>query len=942
MYLKGLELSGFKSFPDRIKIEFDEGITAVVGPNGSGKSNISDAIRWVLGEQKIKNLRGDTISDVIFSGTTRRRPLGHAKVELTLDNSDMKLPLDFSEITVTRRVFRSGESEFAINGTKCRLKDVQELFMDTGVGREGFSIIGQGRIEEILSSRSEDRRKVFHDAAGIMKFRVRRDEALLKLKKQNEHLERVDDIIISLEEEMGPLSAEAEVAETYLKLREELKDTRLKLFCLTAKNIDNELKNLLEKRTAVLSQIEGEKENISHIRNKLNECTEKYEALSKKNAGLIALVSDGKALLERLYGERNLFVEKFRASEESIKNLMEETEQKEAKKEAFKKELLVYQSRSSQKTIFLNSVYNKINVKENELAELSGALSRSEEALSDKKAVLIEKIRTESDIKSGMERLRALSEQFELRGSRIEEEFRRNSIMFSDANTSFEAIKQQLDNVLKEKNLLEEKKAEIEHESDILRDEINSIGQKTTSFEMEEKSKGARLKALLEMEREYAGFNNSVKNVLSRRADFKGICGAVGELINVPEELENAVAAALGGSVQNIITKTEHDAANIIEYLKKERLGRATFLPLSAMKPRLLDNPAFLAEKGVLGRASELIDYSEEYYPAIANLLGKVAVVRDMETGIALSKKYNSSVRMVTLAGEVFGMGGSITGGSFGTPAASIFGRTREIGELKKAISSLRKKILSEKEKARKKESFYDELTVRRDHIKSDISDANEKQNTLFTRLAEFESRLDSIKAGKNALENEKKELADAVEDVKKELLSEQTKLNELIDEMAKIDEELAESELLSGEEKAKRDALAEEITGLKLQAAAAAEEKKGIDSAAKRLSDETGTIAKELEKLKEKNEELSNEASGFREEINNITVKIHKEESKISGSQKELLLLETKIKESLEEKNASQKLFEEAGDLLRTAETEFVRIEAKAEKVSEERERMS
>ena len=666
MYLKRLDLQGFKSFPEKVKLEFNPGVTAVVGPNGSGKSNVSDAVRWVLGEQRARSLRGDKMEDIIFAGTENRKPLGFAEVSILLDNQDGRLPLAYSEVQVTRRVFRSGESEYRINGTACRLKDIQELFMDTGVGREGYSIIGQGRIDEILSAKGEERRRIFEEAAGIVKYKTRKNEAVNKLEKEQQNLLRVDDIISELEVQVEPLEKQSEKAREYLRLKERLKQAEMTAFCRDAARIAKETEMLLQAEETAAEQLaqslaesDREKTQAASFREK----NEELDALLQQQNGKM---TELRAELEKTEGEIRLREEQ-RANDEAnrsrIAGEMAEKAKKQTENEA---EQELCRSKMAGLKLEMDARQEELDALQEEYASLSTVLSQDETKVESFKDEIFEQIRIGTEAKGEISKREAMREQFLARKAQLLGEKEHTESRLHQFAVHLQALEKQENDRKEQIRYLEQELTALEQDK---RHALQEKQKAETSLSVQERRGSelqSRLTLLSEMEREHEGYYNSVKSLLNLPdAQERGICGAVGQLLKVEETYETAIEAALGGALQNIVTETEEDARDAIGYLKRRNLGRATFLPVTAIKGRPLEGrQAILAEVGVIGTAYELVSFEEKFRQLAMYLLGRILVVENLDKAVQLAKKYRHQYKLVTLEGDILNPGGAMTGGS--------------------------------------------------------------------------------------------------------------------------------------------------------------------------------------------------------------------------------------------------------------------------------------
>ena len=774
MYLKKIELQGFKSFPDKIRLDFNKGITAVVGPNGSGKSNISDAVRWVLGEKSAKNLRGSKMEDIIFNGTKNRKPVNFAEVSLIIDNEDKKLNIDFSEITVTRRVFRSGESEYYINGAKCRAKDVLELFMDTGVGKEGYSIIGQGRIDEILSSRSEDRRLIFEEASGIVKYRNRSIEASNKLEKERENLVRVNDIIDELEKQIEPLSEQAEKAKKCLILIERLKLVQVNIFVRDVDKFESEIKevskNINQLKIDIGNEMRFERIN-NEKRESLKESLLKIENFIENNSNEIA-----NKRLEKEQRENDI-----KLCNQVIKYLLEDIERiKEESKDSNsgiseKRKSILKNEKEIEKLGNLFNEKNKFYKEQIEkFSKFNLKVSQNEDEINAISSSIIEKINLSSKHKNEIGKYEAILSQYKERKEKID-------LNIEDLNRKLLERK----NVLKEdEKALNEFTKDISNYTQLVNssvDKINLINkeivrenEKFSLISRDIGDKSARIKILTDLEKAYEGYYTGVKAILNQRdlknAKFNGIYGAIGELISCEKKYETAIEIALGQAIQNIVAKSEDDVKVAIEFLKKSNKGRATFYPMTAVKGRAFggEKDFVLAQKGVIGIAKNIIKYDSIYENIMSSLLERVIVVDNMENGISLAKLTNYKYKIVTLEGDVLNSGGSMTGGSISKKTAGVFSRSRELKELKinveknlkeksvleNKLSSLERQKVELTEQIEKSKNILQELEIKKSHFSSRILQIKEYCVELEDRIDKLKKEVEDI--SKNQIEIEK------------------------------------------------------------------------------------------------------------------------------------------------------------------------------------------
>ncbi len=768
MRLKSIEMTGFKSFADRTFVEFGNGITAIVGPNGSGKSNISDAVRWVMGEQSAKSLRSGNMQDVIFSGTQKRKPLGFAEVTLIVDNSDRALKIDFDEVAVTRRVFRSGESEYFINKTAVRMKDVHELFMDTGVGRDGYSIISQGKIAEILSNKPEERRQMFEEASGITKYRYRKEEAQRKLGRTTENIVRLNDIITELENQVGPLKNQSEKAKKYLTLRDELRvlDVNVSLY-----NIEKHKKTLAEINGIydnLLSQIEevnvqAEKiekdtaevfENIGIQDEALNQ---KREELDKINGVRAEYQSDIAILNNRI--ENNI---------DGIKRIENEIEELKLKAKELEADIT---GRGSSDALYdsYNSVQAEIKDVEQELAEKDNKIDLQTSQLESANSELIEKMNEASELKYRITGNASLKNSLSERAVAIERELNDRMADFNKLN----------DNLKKAEANLNEKQAEYANHNVRLNNDRAKLDSEKDELELLQKQliadrntiaqQKSRLKLLLDLENSFDNYSRSVKSVMNayNKKELKGavLYGTVAQLVNVSPKYSVAVETALGGAAQNIVAATEQDAKVAIAYLKNTKQGRATFLPVSVCKGDIMDDKALANETGYIGIGARLVDCEDKYKGIVNQLLGRIVVVDNIDNAIKIANKNNHRYRIVTLEGELLAPGGSMSGGSR-QQSGGIFSRANELADLQKIIPQNESKLLEAEKKFKEKSDIIEVLS--KAVVKSQEEQKELSEHLLSLRMevkhcAEF---AENVNAAKNAIEAEKKQLEMQLADI--------------------------------------------------------------------------------------------------------------------------------------------------------------------------------
>ncbi len=772
MYLKSLDIQGFKSFPDKIELEFGHGITSIVGPNGSGKSNISDAVRWVLGEQSVKVLRGSKMEDVIFAGTETRKHLGFAEVSLVIDNYGNILPVDFSEVTITRRVYRSGESEYYINKSSCRLKDIHQLFMDTGMGKDGYSIIGQGRIDEILSTKSEDRRQVFEEAAGITKYKYRRHESEKKLELTRQNLLRVNDIINELQLQIEPLKEQSDKAKTFLNLREELKSIEINLSLHNIEKLRNNLseiqgdfKDLSEQQIDEqknLDIMEGDTESLQNsIRTrddsleKVRDDLRKTESLChdfKRESELLKNdIKNNEVQIEKITVEIKELEEKILIYDENLKDKAEQIEASTIEKSKANEDVLKLEEKNEELNVLIDTVNDSI------------------EAL---KGDAIEKMNQTTEIKGKINSYQIMEGNFKTRKGNIDKELEQIDEGIKLIEELLEKLQKDYLDGKKEISEIQSRINKVQNEYEIEKGSLTQLKEKHNEIVRNIDRDESKLRMLSEMEKDFEGYYKSVKNILieSQNGVLKhlAIHGALSQLISVPDKYVSAVETALGSAMQNIVVDCEQDAKHAIKYLKERNLGRATFLPISSVVGKLIkSNDGIEKCQGYLGVASDIIEYNKKYEGIVNSLLGRTIVVENIDNGIMMAKKYNYSFRIVTLDGELLNPGGSIAGGSI-NKSSGFLSRANQIKTLTDEIKVLERKA---------------------SNIEDTIDDKHMEINKITLKIKQEEDLQKEVE--KNCVKMEAE-----IMHSKSSIISTSTKKKELMNEREQIDEQLKNTDI--------------------------------------------------------------------------------------------------------------------------------------------------
>lgn len=940
MYLKRLELQGFKSFADKTVLEFRPGITSVIGPNGSGKSNISDSIRWILGEQSMKSLRGNKSLDIIFAGTQNRKSLGFAEGSLVFDNTDGALPIEYTEVTVTRKIYRTGETGYYINKVPCRLKDVLELFMDTGIGKDGYSIIGQGKIDEILSNKSEDRRNIFEEAAGIVKYRTRKQEAEKKLERTKLNLLRINDILSEIETNIEPLKISSEKAKKYLNLREELKNIEIGLFIYNIEKYKQSLEEIVKDEEIYNNQCEEEQKNLDRIKalkeelkNNINNITTQIEEMSnlgfesqKEIEMLNSDINVAKTRITNKNENTQRYTKEIEETTEKLKELQEEIEQKQQKKDSLKQNKEKYEKELKEKEEELQKITEKLSSKELEIEEHKQKVEEN----TDKKYELQSQINTQN----------VNYDNYEKREKQIQNEIMTNISELDNIRFNKEEISKEFYEIESKRNKIVKNLEEINSKKEEADKKIKLYDSNIQAYQSEMRIKESRLKFLIETEKEKEGYVKSVKNLLldceKVKELGKGMNGVLANIIEVPEQYQTAIEMCLGMSLQNIVTDTEEDAKRLVEHLRKNNLGRASFLPISSVHGKKLDKIKG-NNQGVIGIASDLIKYNKKYEQIITNLLGRTVIVDNMENAIKVAKQNGYTFRIITIEGDVINPSGAITGGSVAKKTVNILGRGREIEKLQKDIQNLKNKIEkqeNEKEKYQNSiENIFEEVTLLEKELQEiDITYATEKQKVLSIdeNIEKVEKRINKLKEEKETIKQEKETSIKIKEETQKEIetLTEETeKLTSIIQEFANINKDNQKYV----------DDLNFDITNLKISVSSFDESETSLQELQERILQDIENSKQSIKNKESQIEEIKQDNFNLEKSIEEIKQKIEsiKEDVKNSGSKIEELKQERIAKN---EKLAKQEdKINEKFKIIEDLKAQIVKIDVRKTKTEED-----
>ena len=943
MYLKKIELEGFKSFADKTVLEFMSGITTVIGPNGSGKSNIADAIRWVLGEQSMKSLRGSKTEDVIFAGTQNRRSLGFAEVSIVMDNSDQKLPIEYNEVIVTRRLYRSGESGYFINKTPCRLKDVLELFMDTGIGKDGYSIVGQGKIDEILSNKSEERRHVFEEAAGIVKYRVRKQESEKKMEQSKLNLLRINDIISEIEVNIEPTRIQSEKAKEYLKLRDELKTIEIGLFIHNIDEYKKKIEEVVNNEDIFNTQLVRENERLSNIQDLKEELKENLDKITEQIEKVQNLSFENERKNVQLKSDISLNIEKINNNNENMQRLENEIAENKEKIAILEEEINTKKGKKEGLNQNKEKFVKELEEKEEKLKKLTETMSEKELEMEKKKKKFDDNINEKFEISNTISTLIANSENAELRKKVIKEEIDNNISELDSSRLSKSEILQKFTEIEgKRGKILSELSKQTDSTNDI-ENKVKDIKSKINQYETNMRIKDSRLKFLEETEKEKEGYIKSVKELLKECEKNgslkKGVHGVIANLINVPKEYEVAIEMCLGSIMQNVVTDTEEDAKRLVEHLRKYNLGRASFLPISSVKGKKIDK--LKAEKGVIGIAADLVKFDKKYEQIVCSLLGQTVIVDNMDNAILIAKKNSYGFRIVTLEGDVLNSSGSISGGSIQKKTVNILGRSREIEELKKELKELEKTrsdLTKEKEKLEKElEKIQKEISELENQLKdTEIVHATEKQ-----KVVAIEETVEKVEARLEKLKQEEKEIETRVDENRTNQEQLENRKLEIDEENSKLNREILEFNSKNKDTQSIVDELNFDITNLKISVSSFDESELSLEEMLERIKQDIENLEKSSEnkenqkqKMSIDNEKLAKLNVELNEKVESLVIDVSNSGSKIDELKKDRIAKNSKLEETEENLTSQMSKIDDLKDQVSKCDVKKSKFEFELEQI--------
>ncbi len=891
MYLKSIEVQGFKSFANKIKFDFHNGITGIVGPNGSGKSNVADAVRWVLGEQRVKQLRGGSMQDVIFSGTENRKPLSYASVAITLDNSDHQLPVDYEEVTVTRKLYRSGESEYLINGAGCRLKDINEMFYDTGIGKEGYSIIGQGQIDKILSGKPEERRELFDEAAGIVKFKRRKNLSLKKLEEERMNLTRVNDILKELEKQLGPLEKQSETAREYLKKKEELKAYDINMFLLEEERIREKIKEAEEKYEIASSEMEESSLRYDKMKAEYEAIEEEVEEIDLAIEKAKNQFNETNLLKQQLEGQINVLKEQIntaRMNDEHYDNRLSairvEIDTRQEQKDSLQTEQAEVRGR-------LKEVSAQDEEAKRALIEVQTQIAEHSAKIESMKQEIMDILGSRASTKAKIQHYDTTKEQIAVRKAVLARSILEASSEAQKQNEDLQKFVKELEEVRRQIGEYNRKIKENEQKIEKFQKELSEKQEKLRIGQTAYHRESSRLESLKNITERYDGYGNSIRKVMACKEREKGLLGVVADIIKVDKEYEIAVETALGGSIQNIVTDNEETAKRMIAFLKKNKFGRATFLPLTSMHGSGgIRNEEALREPGVIGLANSLVHVEKRFTGLADQLLGRTIVVDHIDHGIAIARKYRQSLRLVTLEGELINPGGSMTGGAFKN-SSNLLSRRREIEEFEKTVAMLKADMEEMERSVTEVKNARTACYSAVDEIQQELRKASVLENTakmnveqLQMRQAEAKRRSDGYREEQDNLERQLREIADNEDSIQMELETSESLEKELNDQVVSMQKSLEEERERESVELKRSEEVHLTLASLEQQ---------------------NTFILENISRIEEEIEKFSRELGELGENKGNASQEISEKEEKIS-----------ELKKAIED---SKELFSEIGEEIKT-----------------------
>ena len=906
MYLKRIETIGFKSFADKTVVEFERGVTAVVGPNGSGKSNISDSIRWVLGEQSAKSLRGGKMEDIIFAGTSTRKPLNFAEVTLVLDNSCQSLPIDYDEVSITRRVYRTGDSEYLINKQKVRLKDVIDLIMDSGIGHDSLSIISQDKVKAIVEARVEDRRVIIEEAAGVLKYKMRKKEATRKLESTSDNLSRVQDIIFELEDQVEPLRKQSEKAEKYTVLKKECSESEISVLAYDIKTLNDQMERSKKERKEVEFEHLSINGKIATDERRMDNLKQTQQAQEQQLEALQTELVETSELIQKLQGQRDVLKERHKNASSNKEQLTEQQVELEQQLELATKQLELATSSMKETESRLLAKQTQLNQVTEEYQHLEENLKTE---LESTREAYFEDVNELASVKNQYISINQQIKKTEVTLERISGDENKSLIDRETLRREQEGFKQEYDKLSAQ---LKEKREEYQilqkthqHSLKQLEMETNRFRQLTHQVD----KMMNRLQWLEDAQKDFSGFNEGVKKILKAREQnqINGIEGAVAELVSVPKELELAMDVVLGPVMQQIVTTSDDAAKNAIDFLKRHHAGRATFLPLNVIKSRVLPMDVLNRiqnNQDVVGVASQLVGYEERYRQIVENILGSIIVTKDLNVAKNLAKQLNYRYRIVTLEGDVINAGGAMTGGAVKRQGSSLLRQKNEIEDCQKKIAELNEEVEQSKglqqelqEVVKNSEKQLSKLQSAGERLKDKMSETNQQKLAFEYREKAQNERDELLRIERREHESEYKQLVEKNNDLAESRLRLENRIESAKGIIDTLEEQLEQQEEMKTQ-------LMEVMTELKVEVAKLETALTSEIATHYRLQEESGQAKERLAELINRLEQSEQEMLGNDDEVISLETQIEQQkesrESIVEKIQEQRLTL-TKVSQELE-----------------------------------------
>lgn len=912
LYLKRLELKGFKSFPTKTDISFNKGVTSIVGPNGSGKSNISDAVRWVLGEQSIKSLRGDKLEDVIFIGTDTKKAMNYCEVELTIDNAEHEMNIDFTEVTIKRRAYRNGESEFYLNNKLCRLKDIKEILLDTGIGKDGYSIVEQGKVDEILSNNPQNRRKIFDEACGISKYRYKKHEAEKNLLNTKENLERIQDIYTEIENQIKPLYDQQLKAKKYKEMSERLKKLEVNSFLREIEILDKEIEQIVEHSKMIETNLKEKESEKANIEKDVLELDKKSTLLDDSIQKALEYINSIKEVISGRDMEINLINERVKNHKREIYAKQKESSDADEKLGLHKANLSKLNENLNETNLVVEKLNSELEVMESKNSNKKSEIQKLSDEIEVLKEGIIDCLNKKQECSNKLSTLKANKENMDSRNQDIEVEKKEVELMLSSKQDNLNKNEERAKDInIELENFISERNSELTEIGTLKKFALGleSKVQKSTYTLNDYKSK---INIYMDMENHYEGFNRGVKEVL-KNTSLNGIDGALGQVIEVPKEYEKAIESTLGAYMQNIITKDEESAKNAINYLKKNNLGRVTFLPRNTIKGNTINLESIKVKNKALGVASNLVSCEDKYKNILESVLGRTIIVENMDIAIGFAKETGHKFKIVTLEGEVLNVGGSLTGGSYKT-SSNILSRKRMISEYKEKVAELEIDIFSTKEEhtyiSKEKQDKEQNLVVLEAKIKDvekKIIENNLQIESVKREIQAFENNLDKLTREKVSMNDNMTYTVEKINDIEIQIKDLDNKHSENKDKISSNTEILKSQSNIFEDDK-------ENYDKLKLDLVKSTQSKESISKDIIRIKEESSELEKKKEILekdivetKEKITELNNQLKIESDEKENLILQLAENEKTLNNKR----ISKEEIKVKVEEANKNAKIID-------------------------------